>query len=98
LASPSTSASCSALASGTDPYATVYTYITQTNTVGCKTSSGCTGDARRVVVAVLLHHPRSPSKNLGPNTPTYSTVIITNPLASNYPTSASGLRILGLIP
>ena len=98
LASPATSASCSALASGTDPYATVYTYITQASTVGCKTSSGCTGDARRVVVAALLHHPRSPSKNLGPNTPTYSTVVLTNPLASNYPTSASGLRILGLIP
>jgi hypothetical protein len=52
-----------------------------------------------VVVAVLLHHPKAPSsRNLGPNTPTYSTVVITNPLASNYPTSASGLRILGLIP
>jgi type II secretory pathway pseudopilin PulG len=99
LASPTSPASCSALASGTDPYATVYTYITQTSTVGCKTSSGCTGDARRVVVAVLLHHPGAPnSRNIGPNTPTYSTVVITNPLASDYPSSASGLRILGLIP
>jgi type II secretory pathway pseudopilin PulG len=98
LATPASSASCSALASGTDPYATVYTYITQTTTVGCKSSSNCTGDARRVVVAVLLHHPRSPSKQLGPNTPTYSTVVLTNPLASDYPSSASGLRVLGLIP
>jgi hypothetical protein len=98
LATPTTPASCSTLASGTDPYATVYTYITQTTTVGCKTSGGCTGDARRVVVAVLLHHPGSPSRDLGPNTPTYSTVVLTNPLASDYPSSASGLRILGLIP
>jgi type II secretory pathway pseudopilin PulG len=98
LSSPSSSSSCSTLASGTHAYATVYTYITQTTTVGCKTTNGCTGDARRVIVAVLLHHPASPSKDLGPNTPTYSTVVITNPLASDYPTSASGLRILGLIP
>ena len=98
LASPTSSSSCGALAGGTDAYATVYTYITQTSTVGCKTSGGCTGDARRVVVAALLHHPASPSRNLGPNTPTYSTVVITNPLASNYPSSASGLRVLGLIP
>lgn len=99
LASPTSPASCSALAGGTDAYATVYTYVTQTTTVGCKASGGCTGDARRVVVAVLLHHPKAPSsRNLGPNTPTYSTAVITNPLASNYPTSASGLRILGLIP
>jgi type II secretory pathway pseudopilin PulG len=107
LSTPDTPASCSALASGTDAYATVYTYITQTNAVGCKTGANCTGDARRVIVAVLLHHPGSltvsngqttPTQNLGPNTPTYSTVVITNPLASDYPTSASGLRILGRIP
>lgn len=98
LRSPTSSSSCSALAGGTDPYATVYTYITQTTAVGCKTTTGCTGDARRVIVAALLHHPGSPSKDLGPNTPTYSTVVITNPLASDYPSSASGLRILGLIP
>jgi type II secretory pathway pseudopilin PulG len=97
LSTPGSSSSCSALANGTDPYATVYTYITQTSTVGCKTSTGCSGDARRVIVAVLLHHPGT-SKNIGPNTPTYSTVVLTNPLASDYPTSASGLRILGLIP
>jgi hypothetical protein len=97
LSSPGSSSSCSALASGTDPYATVYTYVTETGTVGCKTSNGCTGDARRVIVAVLLHHPGT-SRDIGPNTPTYSTVVITNPLASDYPSTASGLRVLGLIP
>jgi hypothetical protein len=91
-------ASCSALSSGTDAYVTVYTYITQTNTVGCAPNATCTGDARRVIVAARLHHPGSPSKNIGLNTPTYSTVIITNPLASDYPGSASGLRVLGYIP
>lgn len=96
LATPATPASCSTLAGGTDAYATVYTYITQTGTVGCKAGGNCTGDARRVVVAVLLHHPGSPSKDLGPNTPTYSTVVLTNPLASDYPSSASGL-LLGLV-
>lgn len=98
LSSPGSASSCSALAAGTDPYVTVYTYVTQTNTVGCKTSTGCTGDARRVIVAALLHHPGSSSRNIGPNTPTYSTVVLTNPLASDYPASASGLRVLGLIP
>lgn len=99
LSNPSSSATCSTLANGTDAYATVYTYITQTSTVGCAKSDGsCNGDARRVIVAALLHHPGSPSKNLGPNTPTYSTVVITNPLASDYASSASGLRVLGLVP
>jgi type II secretory pathway pseudopilin PulG len=96
LSTPNTPSSCSALASGTDPYATVYTYITQTTAVGCKAGGNCTGDARRVIVAVLLHHPGSPSKNLGPNTPTFSTVVLTNPLASDYPSRASGL-LLGLV-
>ena len=92
-------ASCSGLAGGTDPYATVYTYVTQTSTVSCAPNATCTGDARRVVVAALLHHPGSPGRqNIGPNTPTYSTVVLTNPLASDYPSQASGLRILGLIP
>jgi type II secretory pathway pseudopilin PulG len=93
-------ATCSSLASGSDPYATVYTYITQTNTVGCAGSTGsCDGDARRVIVAALIHNPSSPTRrDIGPNTPTYSSTVITNPIASDYPSNASGLRILGLIP
>jgi hypothetical protein len=99
LTTPSSSSSCSALASGSDPYATVYTYITQAATVGCAAPPSCNGDARRVIVAVLLHNPSSPSRrDIGPNTPTYSTVVLTNPLPSDYPSSASGLRVLGYIP
>jgi type II secretory pathway pseudopilin PulG len=41
------SSSCSALASGSDPYATVYTYVTQTNTVGCAPPPGTSSSTTR---------------------------------------------------
>lgn len=92
-----TTDSTSSSAPSSDPYATVYTFVTQTTTVGCNTSltGGCTGDARRVVLAVLLNHAAA---DIGPSYPTYSTTVFTNPAASDQPTSASGLRVLGLIP
>jgi type II secretory pathway pseudopilin PulG len=99
LSNPGSSTSCTALATGTDSYASVYTYVTQTSTVGCSGPSGsCNGDARRVIVAVLLHNPASPSRrDIGPNTPTYSTTVITNPVASDQLNQASGLRVLGYV-
>jgi type II secretory pathway pseudopilin PulG len=91
--------SCGSLAGGSDPYATVYTYVTQTNSVGCGGAAGsCNGDARRVIVAALLNNPSAPTRHdVGPNTPTYSTTVITNPVASDQSNQASGLRVLGLI-
>lgn len=91
-----TGAASSSAPSG-DPYGTVYTFVTQTATVGCNTSlsGGCTGDARRVILAVVLNRSAA---DVGPNYPTYSTTVFTNPAASDQPTTASGLRILGLIP
>jgi hypothetical protein len=52
---------------------------------------------RRVIVATVLSHTGS-RKNIGPNAPTYSTTLFINPVASNQPNQASGLKILGLIP
>jgi hypothetical protein len=80
-----------------DPYAAIYTFVTQTTAVGCNPSLGsCTGDARRVIVAVLLSHRANDIFTT--NYPTYATTVFVNPTASNQPTKASGLRILGLIP
>jgi type II secretory pathway pseudopilin PulG len=90
--------SCGALANGPDPYATLYTYVTQTGAVGCAVSDGCNGDARRVIVAAVLHNPSSPTRrNIGPNAPTYSTTVLTNPVASDQPNRANGLWVLGLL-
>jgi hypothetical protein len=80
-----------------DPYASIYIYVTQTSAVGCNTSLGsCTGDARRVIVAVLLSHRTNDVFTT--NYPTYATTVLVNPTASNQPSKASGLRVLGLIP
>lgn len=69
-------------------------------------------DTRRVIVAVELHNPNATNDyaacssgvvgpkgrcDLGPSTPTYTSTIFVNPIASNQTGSASGLRILGLI-
>jgi type II secretory pathway pseudopilin PulG len=79
-----------------DKYATVYTFVTQTTAVGCNTALGsCTGDARRVVLAVLMNHSAA---DIGASYPTYATTVFANPIASDQTTTASGLRILGLIP
>jgi type II secretory pathway pseudopilin PulG len=80
-----------------DPYATIYTFVTQTTAVGCNAGLGsCSGDARRVIVAVLFSHRANDIFTT--NYPTYATTVFANPTASNQPTQASGLRILGLIP
>jgi hypothetical protein len=76
----------------------LYTYVTQTGAVGCAVSDGCNGDARRVIVAAVLHNPSSPTRrNIGPNAPTYSTTVLTNPVASDQPNRANGLWVLGLL-
>lgn len=78
-----------------DPYATVYTFVTQTTMAGCNSSLGsCTGDVRRVIVAVVLNRQAA---DLGTNYPAYATTVFSNPTASDQANQASGLRILGLI-
>lgn len=59
--------------------------------------TSCAGDVRRVIVAVRLNSVGS-AQGLGSNTPTYTTTVFVNPVPSNQPNSASGLRLLGLIP
>jgi len=98
-ASGATYPSCSTIVPSGDPYSTVYTYVTQATAAGCNTALGsCGSDVRRVVVAAVNYAPGPSSRNdLGPTAPTYATTIITNPAASNQATTASGLKILGLI-
>lgn len=74
--------------------ATVYTFVTQAS-VPCNTAilGGCAAaDARRVTVAVLLDNATS-SKSIGPNTPVYMSTVFSNPIPSNQPSSAIGLRL-----
>jgi hypothetical protein len=79
-----------------DPYATVDTYVTQTTTAGCNTSLGsCTGDVRRVILAVVLN---SQTTDIGANYPAYSTTLFANPVPSDQTNTASGLKLLGVIP
>jgi type II secretory pathway pseudopilin PulG len=82
-----------------DSYATVYSYVMGTTTAGCNSSglgSSCpASDVRRVVVAVLLNQPAH-RQNVGPNTPTYSTTVVSNPIPTNQPSATSGLCILAL--
>lgn len=75
--------------------ATVYRYVTQA-TVPCNSvvlGLACApDDARRVIVAVVLDNP-SGSKSIGPNTPVYLSTVFSNPIPSNQPSSAVGLRL-----
>ncbi len=74
--------------------AKVYTYVTQA-AVPCNTTvlGGCSADdARRVIVAVVLDNPTT-SKSIGPNAPVYTTTLFSNPIPSNQPSSAVGLRL-----
>ncbi len=82
-----------ALGSGT---ATVYSYVTDTY-VGCTTTGGlgsctsATGDARRLIVAVV---PTSAGRNnLGPNAPAFVSTIFTNPVPTNQVNSSIGLTL-----
>lgn len=95
LATGTTYASSGSVPAG-DPYDTVYTFVTQTTMVGCNTalSGSCSGDVRRVVLAVL---PTRAAADLGPSYPTYSSTLFANPAASDQPTAPSGLRLLGVI-
>jgi prepilin-type N-terminal cleavage/methylation domain-containing protein len=74
--------------------ATVYTYVTKA-TIPCNTTvlGGCAADdGRRVTVAVALNNS-SGGKSIGPNAPVYLSTIYSNPIPSNQPSSASGLRV-----
>jgi prepilin-type N-terminal cleavage/methylation domain-containing protein len=80
--------------------ASVRTYVTQA-TIPCNSGTAASGglgaacaadDARRLIVAVTLTNTTG-SKSVGPNTPVYLSTIFSNPIPSNQPSSASGLRI-----
>jgi hypothetical protein len=45
-----------------------------------------------VIVAVLLDNTTG-SQSIGPNTPVYMSTIFSNPIPSNQPSSAIGLRL-----
>jgi hypothetical protein len=79
-----------------DPYAALYTFVTETTQAGCgqTAANACQADVRRVVVAAVLS---AGGTDFGTNYPTYSTTIFANGAASDQTNSASGLRILGLI-
>jgi prepilin-type N-terminal cleavage/methylation domain-containing protein len=74
--------------------ASVYTYVTDTY-IGCSSALGsCTaaaGDARRVVVAVLLNN--GGRHNIGQNSPVYVSSIFTNPVPTNQINSSIGLTV-----
>jgi type II secretory pathway pseudopilin PulG len=84
-----------------DPYATVYTYITLP-TVGlnaalsaCPSTLGtgsATADARRVIVAAVMHTSTGLS-DVGPNGPQYASTLLTAPIPTNQCQGATGLRI-----
>ena len=69
-------------------------YVTQTN-VGCNATLGsgnCSGDARRVIVAVQFNGPAG-RYNVGPNAPVYVASIFTNPTPSNAPNNSIGITL-----
>jgi len=74
--------------------ATVYTYVTKAS-VPCNTTvlGGCAADdVRRVVVAVALDNA-SGGKSIGPNAPVYMSTVFSDPIPTNQPSSAAGLRL-----
>jgi prepilin-type N-terminal cleavage/methylation domain-containing protein len=73
--------------------AKVYTYVTKA-TVPCLTSLGscAADDVRRVVVAVVLDNATG-TKSVGTNAPVYLSTIFSDPIPTNQPSSASGLRL-----
>jgi hypothetical protein len=84
-----------------DPYATVYTYVTQAVTGVNTAVSACpsgvtgstTGDARRVIVAAKLYTPTGRLDNIGSKFPSYATTLIVDPVPADTCQGASGLRI-----
>lgn len=74
--------------------ATVYTYVTDTY-IGCSSALGncsaATGDARRVVVAVLLGNRGR--HDIGQSSPVYVSSIFTNPVPTNQVNSSIGLTL-----
>jgi hypothetical protein len=72
--------------------ATVWRFVAQ-RAEACNASLGaCTGDSRRIVVAVSIDNATS-SSNIGPNTPIYVATVIDRPLPSNSASQGNGLRI-----
>lgn len=85
-----------------DAYDTVYTFITAAGSavganpsLSCQatagTSSNTAGDARRVIVAAIA--PSTGRKDIGSNTPQWSSTIIAAPIPGNQCQAATGLRI-----
>jgi type II secretory pathway pseudopilin PulG len=80
--------------------ANVYAYVTNTN-LGCADLSGsggtanCTGDARRVVVAVCYASSNGTCQgrpyDASPTTPVFVTTMFANPVPSNQPNGRSGV-------
>jgi Tfp pilus assembly protein PilW len=74
--------------------ATVYTYVTDVY-VGCSSSLGSctstTGDARRVVVAVLMNS--GSRADIGQTSPVYVSTVFTNPVPSNQINNSIGLTL-----
>ncbi|MDQ6779311.1 MAG: hypothetical protein M3071_24495 [Actinomycetota bacterium] len=86
-----------------DPYATVYTYVTQAVTgvnaslSACTTTAGVAGstigDARRVIVAARLYTPPGRVDNIGSKFPQYASTLLNDPVPANACQGATGLRI-----
>jgi type II secretory pathway pseudopilin PulG len=85
-----------------DAYTTINTYVTQDTTVGCNTalnsSSGCSTDARRVVMAARVNVGGGRQDIGGNEHVDYVTTTFVAPIAADQTSAASGLTILGLIP
>jgi type II secretory pathway pseudopilin PulG len=100
ISTGTTYASLGSVPSG-DPYATVYTYVTQAVTGVNASLSACstgvtgstTGDARRVIVAAKLYTPTGRLDNIGSKFPQYATTVIGDPVPADTCQGASGLRI-----
>jgi prepilin-type N-terminal cleavage/methylation domain-containing protein len=74
--------------------ATVYSYVTDTY-IGCSSALGncsaAAGDARRVIVAVLLNN--GGRHDIGQSSPVYVSSIFTNPVPTNQVNSSIGLTL-----
>jgi type II secretory pathway pseudopilin PulG len=79
-------------APASDPYATVYIFVTQTSEAGCSnvTTNACGADLRRVVVAAVLS---AEGTDIGTNYPQYSTTVFANPVATDQSNTASTLEL-----
>ncbi len=82
----------SSTAPTTDPYATIYTFVTQTSEASCSTATAnaCGADVRRVTVAAVLN---AQGTDIGTNYPVYSATVFSNPVATDQSNTASTLEL-----